>query len=207
MSEQFSEPAVGSPESVAKASTNQSYQAHIYADTDNGPLAVHHTLGRNSDQAAPGNHKHKLADVTDYVAPTIPPVELSYKVGVLTTNNVNSSGTNFTDIMSTDTLDVGTWLVNFTVTYQTNSSTTASIFKLVANTVTATFNGPNEVETVAGTANQQRSVNFSCVVVVTAAGTLKLQARASTGIITVRYQANSLSSELAVTGYTAIKIV
>ena len=35
-------------------------QAHTHesADTDSGPTAIHHTLGKGANQAAPGNHTH-----------------------------------------------------------------------------------------------------------------------------------------------------
>src|SRR5213595_1981704 len=38
--------------------------AHTQSDTDNDRTAMHHTLGRGSNQAAPGNHNHD----NDYIS-------------------------------------------------------------------------------------------------------------------------------------------
>lgn len=37
----------------------ESSHAHINADTNQGPEAIHHTLGPGADQSSPGNHYHK----------------------------------------------------------------------------------------------------------------------------------------------------
>jgi len=36
---------------------------HESADTDASPTAIHHTLGKGANQAAPGDHKHPMADI------------------------------------------------------------------------------------------------------------------------------------------------
>lgn len=41
----------------------ENYQAHIEADTNQGPEAIHHTLGNGPDQSSPGNHFHYLTPV------------------------------------------------------------------------------------------------------------------------------------------------
>ena len=38
---------------------------HEDADTDSGPSAIHHTLGRGANQAAPGNHTHDYENPGD----------------------------------------------------------------------------------------------------------------------------------------------
>lgn len=36
---------------------------HEQADTDSSPTAIHHTLGKGANQAAPGNHTHPVTDI------------------------------------------------------------------------------------------------------------------------------------------------
>lgn len=36
---------------------------HESADTDSAPTALHHTLGKGANQAAPGDHKHPMTDI------------------------------------------------------------------------------------------------------------------------------------------------
>jgi hypothetical protein len=61
---------------TGKRATRQLVQAntHNEADTDKGPLAIHHTLGPRHDQAAPGDHNHPEA------TPYVPPVDTWTKV-------------------------------------------------------------------------------------------------------------------------------
>ena len=44
--------------SNTNASTREVTNFHSKADTDGSPLAIHHTLGIDRNQAAPGNHVH-----------------------------------------------------------------------------------------------------------------------------------------------------
>lgn len=43
---------------ISKDYTEEVRRAHTRADTDTGPRALHHTLGSNRNQAAPGDHIH-----------------------------------------------------------------------------------------------------------------------------------------------------
>lgn len=36
---------------------------HEQVDTDSSPTAIHHTLGKGANQAAPGNHTHPISDI------------------------------------------------------------------------------------------------------------------------------------------------
>lgn len=40
--------------------------AQALADTDDSPLAIHHTLGTGANQAAPGNHTHTVVEVPQH---------------------------------------------------------------------------------------------------------------------------------------------
>lgn len=47
-----------------------SQDEHIHADTNQGPEAIHHTLGEGADQAAPGSHGHNLLPRVGTATPT-----------------------------------------------------------------------------------------------------------------------------------------
>lgn len=49
--------------------TGQPAEAAHIKDVDVDSESLHHTLGKGATQAAAGNHKHKVADLTDYEAP------------------------------------------------------------------------------------------------------------------------------------------
>lgn len=49
----------GDIQSEPAPSAEKVQKFHENADTDSRPEAVHHTLGSNSNQAAPGDHNHR----------------------------------------------------------------------------------------------------------------------------------------------------
>ena len=82
--------------------------AEHLVDTDGGPYALHHTLGSNANQAAPGNHTHdggdsdtlaalKYSDIVGtptipppYVPPAPAPVVVKYR-GTINTPDIGST--------------------------------------------------------------------------------------------------------------------
>lgn len=77
---------------LAQANTHQN------ADTDSAPSAIHHTLGNNPNQAAPGNHVHQASEI----------VGLGFRIATSTTKPVNPPlGTS---VIETDTACYRSWL-------------------------------------------------------------------------------------------------
>lgn len=52
----------GLPANIDELSAEQVEKLHLNADTDVRRESVHHTLGPNTTQAAPGDHKHDGSD-------------------------------------------------------------------------------------------------------------------------------------------------
>ena len=70
---------------------------HENADTDSGPNAIHHTLGKGANQAAPGNHQHQASEI----------LNLGWRLATSTTRP--SAPALGTTIFETDTSQVRCW--------------------------------------------------------------------------------------------------
>ena len=139
------------------------------------------------------------------VGPTGATPTLPYQAGTLGSPYTPTS--TLTTFLTTASLGVGTWLISFsgTVGY---SVTTGTLAEIVINTgtATATFVGPQSVSSESyfgGTISYNSNVNvaFTCVAVVTVAGTLVFQAIGSLATI---YAVSPTHAYAAATGYTAV---
>lgn len=182
-----------------------SIDTHKFSDLGQGPDAQHHKLGDGPDDAAPGNHKHTSSSITDFdsaVTDLIPSSALSYHSGELAANVSGIGGAGaYADAFTTDTLEVGTWLVTIGSLVIPSSSSGTANFKVVVGSATATLSGK-----LSDSNNGDNYINlsFSFIADVTVEGTLKLQCKTNIGSLTV----NAASSDgvAGATAYTAVKV-
>jgi hypothetical protein len=107
-----------------------------------------------------------------------------------------------TTFLTTASLAIGTWLVIFTGTVSLNNNVTNAFttVSVLAGTATATFAGPAEgvFQNSPGSNTDTGVIALSCIVTVTAAGTLVFEA--------VGTAASALIAATPATGYTAVRI-
>jgi hypothetical protein len=123
-------------------------------------------------------------------------------IGGNTTGDVTISGS--TDVLDTDSLGVGTWIVSVSALLEDTTDTpNRTTVRLEANTATATFSGPRAAvaESEISSGAQYISVSFTCLVTVTVEGTLSINAY-SPGDVVVK-ELDSVTA-FPVTGYTAL---
>ena len=107
-------------------------------------------------------------------------------------------------ILTTASLAVGTWLVEFQVQMKTLSTGADAGVKVALGTATATFTGPVAVSAVPDTNSPNIcALWLRFIATVTVAGTLQMRVM-STAADTVRQLSGQYAS--AATGYTAIKV-
>lgn len=110
-------------------------------------------------------------------------------------------------VLTTAALAVGTWLVHMSAEI-VNGGAVASdaLINVALGTATATFSGPIAADgEIPGVAGQSVGLAFSCLAIVTVAGTLQLRAT-SVQAATVKQNATAGGAR-AVTGYTAARLV
>ena len=71
---------------------------HQNVDTDSGPTAIHHTLGKGANQASPGNHEHQAEEI----------LNLGYRLA--TSQNRPNNPAIGTTIIETDTACIRSWI-------------------------------------------------------------------------------------------------
>lgn len=135
------------------------------------------------------------------------PLALTFDQGVLAADVVLVNG-GMTDVLVTNNLAIGTWLITFTGNVQsTNANQADAVLRVVAGTATLTVDGPDGVETTlsaAGASNYRQCPSFTIIAVITVAGTVKMQGQNfGTGATTVRA---ADSPVVHATGYTAVRI-
>ena len=133
---------------------------------------------------------------------------VTWSSGVLSTNVTIPDTATFTDVMDTDSLPTGDWLLCATACIKGPGSS-ATLFQVVEGTGVGTFAGPPRTEanidTGGGTNVFQLSVTTHLNV--TVEGTFTLQALFdSSGPATVLAKDDEASPAAYVTGYTAVKL-
>lgn len=116
-----------------------------------------------------------------------------------------SATTSFATFLTTASLAVGTWLVNFSAAAQVSNTHTGDI-KVVAGTATATFDGGTSNTMNLNTGSPAGGLSLSFIATVTVAGTLAFQAVADSNATLVIQSASLETSTPNATGYTAVKI-
>lgn len=143
------------------------------------------------------DHNHGL--------PAAPAASLTTASGVLGADVPLAAATT-TWILNTASLAVGTWLVACSAEIVNGGTTAGDVaIRLVANTVTATFGGPNYSEGELPAINGgPQSFAFTVIVTVTGAGSFLISALSA-----VAATVKALGTQFGggnVTGYTAVKI-
>lgn len=146
--------------------------------------------------------------VTAMTAQAVPLSSLSSSSGVLGANVTLAQNT-ATTVMSTASLAVGTWLVNFGVTVDIVAAGTEIDFYPTLGTATATFSGPVVAQagyTTSIGAGAEPTVGLSLIVTVTVAGTINLTGEMVGSNTSSTVLASSNQSRAGATGYAAVKI-
>ena len=145
-----------------------------------------------STEYARADHDHGL--------PAAPAASLSYNANTLST--ATNPGLTYATFLTTSSLNIGVWLINFNSLV--NAATTASnaiYIQIIDGTATASYIGPTQTGLVIGTtalSNDYFSLSFSCIAVITVAGTLEFQSYVNSSGPQIQASPS--------TGYTAIQI-
>ena len=113
--------------------------------------------------------------------------------------------TGLTTVMTTASLGVGYWLVSVTQAFQNGSTASASAWvELSGGTATySIIGGSNNGEAIFTEASQYESISFTCILEVTAAGTIVIAGQSAGGTATAQTSGGNVANS---SGYTAVKI-
>lgn len=120
--------------------------------------------------------------------------------------DVTLVGATDTTIMTTSSLAVGTWNLAVQADFLTTAGGGPDAIKAILGTATATFSGPQTNDIYGpGGASMNLMANLNLVVVVTVAGTIKINAQSLNGDTVKRL--GGIYTTLVGTGWTATKVL